>query len=117
MSARRGYLLLSLLLGLVICLPALAQGGTIKASPQATAYTVELPGEVVKEQLCTGDIRTRTTTCAEVPATLCKITEVKFREGIAGAIKTCTVSGCSPKQGAGAATGKCECKVKISDCR
>jgi hypothetical protein len=48
---------------------------------------------------------------------LCKITEVKFREGIAGAIKTCTVSGCSPKQGAGAATGKCECKVKISDCR
>lgn len=117
MSARRRYKLSSLFLGLALCLPALAQGGTIKANPQAAVYTVELPGEVVKEQLCTGDIRTRTTTCSEVSATLCKITEVKFREGIGGAIKTCTPSGCSPKPGVAATSGKCECKVKVSDCR
>ncbi len=110
-------LLLTLLLGSGLCLPALAQGGTIKAIPQAVVYTVELPGELVKEPLCTGDIRTRTSACTEVQATACRMTEVKFRESLAGAIQTCKVSNCTPKQGMAAASAKCECKVKISDCR
>jgi len=117
MSGRRGYLLSLALLGMAMCLPALAQGGTIKANPQAVVYTVELPGALVKEQLCTGDIRTRTTTCAEVQATACKITEVKFREGISGTTQMCKVSGCSPNESMAGPTGKCTCTVKISDCR
>lgn len=117
MSARRGYLLSTVLLGSTLCLPALAQGGTIKAVTPPAVYSVELPGEKAKELVCTGDIRKRTATCAETDVTLCKAEDVKFREGLMGTVQTCKVTDCSPKQGMAAASGKCECKVKISDCR
>jgi len=117
MSARRGYLLSTVLVGLAMSLPALAQGGTIKAVTPPAVYSVELPGEKAKELVCTGDIRKKTATCAEADVTLCKATDVKFREGLTGTVQSCKVTDCSPKQGAAAASGKCECKVKISDCR
>ena len=117
MSVLRGILLIPVLLGFTLCLPAMAQGGTILAKPQVAVYKVELPGEKVKELVCTGDIRTRTTTCGEVESLACNFKEVKFREGIAGTVQTCKVSSCTPKSGMAAASSKCECSIRLSDCR
>lgn len=116
MSVQRFGVLLAVLLSLAMGLSAFAEGAKIKANPQAAVYSVELPGEKVKELVCTGDIRLRTATCAEQETTVCKISQVKFREGLTGTEQSCKVSDCTPKRNA-AAAGKCECKVKISDCR
>jgi hypothetical protein len=117
MSVGRVSVVLAMVLGLLLTAAALAQGTTIQARSLETTYTVELPGELKPHIVCTGDARTSTADCVESIRTMCPISEVSFRERAGSPAKTCKVSNCGPKPSMAAASAKCVCQIRVSDCR
>lgn len=117
MSVARLLIVAVLLISLLLPAAARAQGSTIQARTPEKVYSVELPGEKGTQIVCTGDSRSSTADCVEEAGTICSITEVSFRERIGVPAKSCKVSGCSPKAGMAAASNKCACTIRVSDCR